>query len=48
VAGVGALALGIVEGSDWGWDSARVLGALAAAAVLLPGVVLRSARHRAP
>jgi EmrB/QacA subfamily drug resistance transporter len=48
VAGVGALALGIVKGSDWGWDSARVLGALAAAAVLLPGVVLRSARHRAP
>src|SRR5215213_10531772 len=48
VAGVGALALGIVKGSDWGWGSGRVLGALAAAAVLLPGVVLRSARHRAP
>jgi EmrB/QacA subfamily drug resistance transporter len=48
VAGVGLLALGIVKGSDWGWGSARVLGALAAAAVLLPGVVLRSARHRAP
>ena len=48
VAGIGALALGIVKGSDWGWDSARVLGALAAAAVLLPAVVMRSARHRAP
>jgi EmrB/QacA subfamily drug resistance transporter len=48
VAGVGALALGIVKGSDWGWDSARVAGSLAAAAVLLPAVVLRSARHRAP
>jgi nitrate/nitrite transporter NarK len=48
VAGVGLLALGIVKGSDWGWGSARVLGALAAAAVLLPGVLLRSARHRAP
>jgi EmrB/QacA subfamily drug resistance transporter len=48
VVGVGALALGIVKGSDWGWDSPRVLGALAAAAVLLPAVVLRSARHRAP
>jgi EmrB/QacA subfamily drug resistance transporter len=48
VAGVGALALGIVKGPDWGWDSAGVLGALAAAAVLLPLVVLRSARHRAP
>jgi EmrB/QacA subfamily drug resistance transporter len=48
VAGVGALALGIVKGSDWGWDSARVLAALGAAAVLLPAVVIRSARHRAP
>jgi EmrB/QacA subfamily drug resistance transporter len=48
VAGVGALALGIVQGPDWGWGSAGVLGSLAAAAVLLPLVVLRSARHRAP
>jgi EmrB/QacA subfamily drug resistance transporter len=48
VAGVGALALGIVQGSEWGWGSAGVLGALGAAAVLLPLVVLRSARHRAP
>jgi EmrB/QacA subfamily drug resistance transporter len=48
VAGVGALALGIVKGSDWGWDSPRVLAALAAAAVLLPAVLLRSASHRAP
>ena len=48
VAGVGALALGIVKGSDWGWASPRVIGALAAAAVLLPAVLLRSARHRAP
>src|ERR687897_1124241 len=48
VAGVGALALGIVQGPDWGWGSAGVLGSLAAAVVLLPLVVLRSARHRAP
>jgi len=48
VAGVGALALGTVKGSDWGWASPRVIGALAAAAVLLPAVLLRSARHRAP
>src|SRR4029079_8404649 len=41
-------ALGIVKGSEWGWDSARILGSLAAAALLLPAVVLRSARHRAP
>jgi EmrB/QacA subfamily drug resistance transporter len=48
VAGVGALALGIVKGSDWGWGSAAVLGSLGAATLLLPAVVLRSARHRAP
>jgi EmrB/QacA subfamily drug resistance transporter len=48
VAGVGALALAIVKGSDWGWDSARVLGSFLAAAVLLPAVLVRSARHRAP
>jgi EmrB/QacA subfamily drug resistance transporter len=48
IAGVGALALGIVKGPEWGWDSARVLASLGAAAVLLPAVVLRSARHRAP
>ncbi len=48
VAGVGALALGIVKGPEWGWESARVLGSLGAAALLLPAVVLRSARHRAP
>jgi EmrB/QacA subfamily drug resistance transporter len=48
VAGVGALALGIVKGADWGWGSPRVLGSLAAAALLIPAVVVRSARHRAP
>jgi EmrB/QacA subfamily drug resistance transporter len=48
VGGVGALALGIVKGPDWGWGSPGVLAALGAAALLLPLVVLRSARHRAP
>jgi EmrB/QacA subfamily drug resistance transporter len=48
VLGVGALALGIVEGPDWGWGSAGVLASFGAAAILLPAVVLRSARHRAP
>jgi EmrB/QacA subfamily drug resistance transporter len=46
--GVGALALGIVEGPDWGWSSARVLGSLIGGIVLLGALVLRSARHRAP
>jgi EmrB/QacA subfamily drug resistance transporter len=48
VTGVGALALGIVKGPEWGWDSLRVLGALGGGALLLPAVVLRSTRHRAP
>jgi EmrB/QacA subfamily drug resistance transporter len=47
-AGVGALALGIVEGPDWGWSSTRVVGAFAASAVLLGVFVWRSARHPAP
>ena len=34
-AGLGALNLGIVKGSDWGWASAGVVGAFAATAVLL-------------
>jgi EmrB/QacA subfamily drug resistance transporter len=46
--GVGALALGIVEGPSWGWGSARVLGAFAASAVSLGAFVWRSSRHPAP
>jgi EmrB/QacA subfamily drug resistance transporter len=46
--GVAALALGIVEGPDWGWSSGRVLAAFAASALLLALAVWRSARHRAP
>jgi EmrB/QacA subfamily drug resistance transporter len=47
-AGVGALVLAIVQGPEWGWGSARVLGALAASAILFPLFVWRSGRHRAP
>jgi EmrB/QacA subfamily drug resistance transporter len=45
---VGALSLGIVEGTDWGWGDPRIVGAFAAAAVLAPLVVLRASRHPAP
>jgi EmrB/QacA subfamily drug resistance transporter len=48
VAGVGALALGIVKGEDWGWGSARVVSALATAAVLPVALLVRSRYHRAP
>ncbi|WP_007519611.1 MULTISPECIES: MFS transporter [Pseudofrankia] len=47
-AGIGLLALGLVESSDWGWGSAAVIGSLAGAALLLAGFVARSARHPAP
>lgn len=48
VAGIGLIALGIVKGQDWGWGGARVLGSLAAGAVLVPLVIRRSLRHPAP
>jgi EmrB/QacA subfamily drug resistance transporter len=47
-AAVGLIALGIVKGPDWGWESARVVGSLAAGVALLPLVIWRSARHPAP
>jgi EmrB/QacA subfamily drug resistance transporter len=46
--GVGALALAIVEGPDWGWSSGRVVGAFTASAVSLGVFVWRSSRHPAP
>lgn len=45
---VAALSLAIVQGPTWGWDSPRVIGAFATAALLVPAFILRSARHRAP
>src|SRR5262245_46812838 len=46
--GIGALALGIVQGREWGWGSPRIVGSFAAAAVLLALFLWRSARHPAP
>jgi MFS family permease len=46
--GVGALALAIVKGPQWGWTSSGVVGAFVAAAVLLTLFVVRSARHPSP
>src|SRR3954452_1741264 len=45
---VGAVSLGIVEAPQWGWGSARVLGAFASALVLLGLFVWRSAAHPHP
>ncbi|HSU01252.1 MAG TPA: DHA2 family efflux MFS transporter permease subunit [Nocardioides sp.] len=48
VACLGALNLAIVKGSDWGWASAGVLGAVAATVVLLGLFVASSRAHRSP
>ena len=47
-AGVGALTLGLVQGSDWGWGSAAVAGTLAGAAVLIGLFCLHCLRGKAP
>jgi EmrB/QacA subfamily drug resistance transporter len=46
--GIGALALAIVKGPEWGWASGGVLGALTAAALCLAMFVARSLRHPTP
>ena len=46
--GLATLTLAIVEGNDWGWSSAAVLGCFAAAAALIAGVVARSRTHPRP
>jgi EmrB/QacA subfamily drug resistance transporter len=48
IVGIGALALGAVEGADWGWSSARVITAFAVSALAIAAFVARSARHPAP
>ena len=47
-AGVGALTLGLVEGNNWGWGSARVVAVLAVAVIALAGFVARTLRHHNP
>ena len=45
---MGSLALGIVEGREWGWGSVRVLASLATAATAVIVFVLQERRHPAP
>ena len=45
---VGALALGITQGEDWGWSSAPVVAALGGAVVLGVAAVRRARVHPAP
>jgi EmrB/QacA subfamily drug resistance transporter len=46
--GVATLVVAIVQGGSWGWTSARILGLLALATLLLALVARRIARHPAP
>ena len=48
MAGIGALALGIVQSDDWGFADPRTVIALAAAAGLILLLIARSARHDEP
>ena len=45
---MGTLVLGVAKGQEWHWDSARVIGCLAAALVLGAVVIWRCQRHRSP
>ena len=47
-AAIGALALALVKGDDWGWASGQVIGLIAGAVLLLVFFWWRSARHVAP
>lgn len=48
IASVGLLALGIVQSDEWGWGDSRTLAAFAAAGVILPVFLWRSATHKSP
>ena len=45
---IGALALGLVKGTDWGWSNGKVVASFVVAAVALVSFTLRSAHHPAP
>jgi EmrB/QacA subfamily drug resistance transporter len=47
-AGVAALTLGLVQGGDWGWASARTVGVLAVSLLLVAAFVARCMRHHNP
>ena len=48
IVGIGALALGAVQGATWGWSSPRVIAAFSVSAFAVAAFVARSARHPAP
>jgi len=48
VIAIGALALGLVQGSWWGWSDPRIIGAFVLSAVVLAVVLWRCRRHPVP
>lgn len=48
IVAMGSLALGLVEGPDWGWGSTQTLASFAVSAATLSLFVVRSRRHAAP
>ncbi|MBO0802806.1 MAG: MFS transporter, partial [Nocardiopsaceae bacterium] len=48
IVSVGALTLALVQGNEWHWDSARIIGLFAVAAVTLAWALLRAGRHPSP
>jgi EmrB/QacA subfamily drug resistance transporter len=47
-AALGLLTTGLVQGPEWGWRDARVVGALVASCLAVVGFVLSSRAHRSP
>jgi EmrB/QacA subfamily drug resistance transporter len=47
-AGVGLISLGIVQGPEWGWGGADVIGAIVGGALLLAAALIRSSTVTAP
>ena len=45
---MGTLALGIVEGGDWGWTSPRIIGTFTVTALTVPIFIWRGLRHADP
>ena len=46
--GMAALALGIVQGGDWGWSDPKVVGSFVLGVALIAAVVARSNTHPSP
>ncbi|WP_157839145.1 DHA2 family efflux MFS transporter permease subunit [Streptomyces flavidovirens] len=46
--GIGGVVFGVTQGTEWGWDSRRVLALLIGGAVLVVAALLLSRRHSAP